>query len=162
MGILVYCVGKMITTDINQFLTKFKKNQQLVISASEKVVNETLFQMYKKIVDRTPVGNPALWKWPAPKDYVPGTLKASWNLSFGGMRDSGSGRFVSTGSIIGKNGISLQARGGNKTAFIYNNQPYAERVEYGWSTQAPQGMLRITVAEYTSLMDRYAAKYRVK
>lgn len=154
--------ARMITTNINQFLKKFKENQQLVIKASEKVVNETLLEMYKRVVDRTPVGNPALWKFQAPKDYTPGTLKKSWQLSFGGMRDQGTGRFVSTQSIVGKHGISFQVRGGNKTAFIYNKQPYAERVENGWSTQAPAGMMRITIAEYTMLIDKNAAKYRIR
>lgn len=152
-----------MNTNINQFLKKFKENQQVVIKAAEKVVNETLAQMYKKIIDRTPVGNPALWKWPAPAGYQPGTLKASWQLSFGGIRDQASGQFVSTQSVTGTHGISMQVRGGNKTAFIYNKQPYAERVEYGhWSTQAPSGMMRITIAEYTMLIDKNVARYRIK
>lgn len=151
-----------MNTNINQFLKKFKENQQIVIKAAEKVVNETLAEMYKRIIDRTPMGNPTLWKWSAPKDYQPGTLKASWQLSFGGMRDQGTGQYVSTQSVVGGHGISMQVRGGANTAFIYNRQPYAERVENGWSTQAPSGMMRITIAEYTMLIDKNTAKYRTK
>lgn len=29
---------------------------------------------------------------------------------------------------------------------ISNNQPYAERIEYGWSNQAPLGVMRLAVA----------------
>lgn len=149
------------TVNTAEFLKKFKDAQQLIITASEKTINATLQEMYERIVSRTPVGNPALWKWPAPRNYNPGTLKASWQISFGGMREESTGRFVSTDSVINGHGISLQVRGGQSTVNIYNTQPYAWRVETGWSTQAPQGMLRITVAEYTSILNQQASKYRI-
>lgn len=34
---------------------------------------------------------------------------------------------------------------------ISNNQPYAERIEYGWSQQAPHGVVRTVVASYKIL-----------
>lgn len=78
----------------------------------------------------TPVGNPELWNWPAKPGYTPGTLKKSWNLSF------------------------------NKdVAIINNDQPYAQRVEYGWSSQAPNGMLRRAAALFPKLVDLTARKY---
>lgn len=36
--------------------------------------------------------------------------------------------------------------------WLSNNLPYARRLEYGWSKQAPEGMVRITVAEFQSYM----------
>ena len=40
------------------------------------------------------------------------------------------------------------------TIFLINNLPYARRLEYGWSNQAPEGMVRTTVAEYQPIVDQ--------
>jgi hypothetical protein len=32
--------------------------------------------------------------------------------------------------------------------YLTNSLPYARRLEYGWSKQAPAGMVRITVANF--------------
>lgn len=40
------------------------------------------------------------------------------------------------------------------TIFLINNLPYAQRLEYGWSNQAPEGMVRTTVAEYQPIVDQ--------
>ncbi len=153
----------MTTTNIEQFLRKFKENQQLALEASSKTINSTLLHMYKKIVDRTPVGDPSLWNWPAHRDYKPGTLKASWKLSFNGQERATNGQFASAGQILGNHGLTFKVGTSTKqVAVISNPQPYAQRVETGWSTQAPQGMMRITIAEYTSIVDEQAAKYRIK
>lgn len=152
------------TANLNKFLSQFRRNQQIVLDTAGKVINQTLQEMYKRMIDRTPVGNPALWRFPAPKDYEPGTLKKSWRISFKNTQRDAKGRFASTSGVVGSGGISMKIKSTNtrETATIYNPQPYADRVEYGWSSQAPKGMMRITVAEYTGLMDKNAAKYRIR
>ncbi len=154
-----------MATNIDAFLAQFKKNQQLALDASAKVINATMLQMYKKIIDRTPIGNPALWHPPYwPKNYHPGTLRESWSISFKGSQRSTAGKFASGDQIIAGHGISFTVTNTstNKTVTISNPQPYADRVEHGWSTQAPSGMMRVTIAEYTSLIDTNASKYRIK
>ncbi|NBT33816.1 MAG: hypothetical protein EBT13_18445 [Rhodobacteraceae bacterium] len=37
--------------------------------------------------------------------------------------------------------------------YIQNNLPYANRLENGWSGQAPQGMVALTVAEVSAAFD---------
>lgn len=34
------------------------------------------------------------------------------------------------------------------TFFLVNNLPYAQRLEYGYSKQAPSGMVRLTITEF--------------
>lgn len=79
----------------------------------------------ERVKQRTPVGNPSLWRYPAKKGYNPGTLKRSWMLE--------------------------QRR---KTATVSNTQPYAVRVEFGWSSQAPRGMMRLTTKELPELIKK--------
>src|SRR5690606_26051368 len=121
-----------------------------VLDAASKVVNSAVVDMFNKIVDRTPVGDPSIWKYPAPKGYNPGTLKASWKIDYntnGAIRDK-KGRFASFMSFGGKGGVSFSLRSAPvQDVIIYNQQPYAHRVEYGWSSQAPQGMVRVTIKE---------------
>ena len=37
--------------------------------------------------------------------------------------------------------------------YIQNNLPYANRLENGWSNQAPAGMVALTIAEVEAQMD---------
>lgn len=154
----------MINNDT--YFLKMKTNEKLVIEACSKVINATLLEMYKRVIDRTPIGNPSLWHPPIwPKGYMPGQLKESWGLSFNNTQRNLLGQFQSSEQNLATSGINLSVTNSNngKTAAIYNNQPYAYRVEYGsWSTQAPQGMLRITIAEYPDLMKSNTLKYRIK
>ncbi len=84
-----------------------------------------------------------LWKYPAPKDYVPGTLKKSWAMQIDGADipiDS------STNLTLSKTAWSVIS--------IYNPQPYALRVENGWSTQAPYGMMRRGILDFPELIKK--------
>ncbi|MCC7267883.1 MAG: hypothetical protein IT546_11155 [Caulobacteraceae bacterium] len=40
--------------------------------------------------------------------------------------------------------------------YLFNAVPYARRLEYGSSLQAPNGMVRITIAEFQQMVDRIA------
>jgi hypothetical protein len=42
--------------------------------------------------------------------------------------------------------------------YLTNNLPYGERLEYGYSKQAPSGMVRITLAEYEKILRLEASK----
>lgn len=45
---------------------------------------------------------------------------------------------------------------GSQEATIYNNLPYIERLENGWSQQAPTGMVRITLSEFERKLNQAA------
>lgn len=151
-------------TNIKQFLREFKAAQQKVLVASEKAVNSTLREMYKRIIDRTPVGKPELWSYPAGPDYTPGTLRDSWRLNFNGTLRNTRGQFASGAQISNSGGLKFRVNSSNsnQSATIFNPQVYAQRVENGWSTQAPRGMMRVTIAEYVGILNGQAAKYRVR
>src|SRR5688572_10819137 len=110
-----------ITTNIDDFLKKFKANQQIALNASARIINETLMEMYRRMVQRTPIGNPALWHPPYwPKGYKPGTLKSSWSISFNNTQRGAGGQFASTGQVLGGGGISFKVGTAQKqTAVIY-------------------------------------------
>lgn len=49
---------------------------------------------------------------------------------------------------------------GGVTSFI-NSLPYSERLEFGYSKQAPEGMLRLTAAEFGAVVQDEANSNRV-
>ncbi len=150
--------------EINKFLRSFRKNIQISLKATEKAINGSVFDLYKLLIDRTVVGDPPLWKSPAPSNYTPGKLKNSWRISFTGqVRDEPTGKFVSAQNIADMHGMTLKVNGqGTTKAMIWNPQPYLERIEYeSWSTQAPSGFIRLSLLEFNHLVDSNVSKYKV-
>jgi len=123
-------------TGYTEWETVFSSQVKASIAVSNKTVVESAKEFVARVEKRTPIGNPSLWKYKAPKGYKPGTLRASWTLNY---------KQTSTGV----------------TAEITNDAPYAERVEFGWSSQAPQGMLRITIKEWPDILNKVAEEYKI-
>lgn len=75
-----------------------------------------------------------------------GSFRASWRVSFNIPREDVTNRDNPAAPI---RGASFRWPSGFKlgdTVIVSNNQPYAERLEYGWSKQAPLGILSLAIA----------------
>ncbi|OPA88706.1 hypothetical protein BFW86_16825 [Pseudomonas fluorescens] len=89
----------------------------------------------------------------AGKDYVGGRFRANWNLSIGSVDNSirihpdPTGAAATARLVAGA--IEFNA---GETAFIVNNLPYAIPLEFGHSSQAPSGMVRVTVARFQQIV----------
>ena len=81
-----------------------------------------------------------------------GRFRRNWTLSIGGM-DAGTTEAV--GSNVAANNAKADAYPQDAFPVIYlqNNLPYAERLENGYSKQAPNGMVGITYAELAALWE---------
>lgn len=154
-----------MANNLAQYKDQMKKNVVVALNASAKVINETVLQLYKTIINNTPVGDPTLWHPPvAPAGYVPGKLRASWQISFDNIQRNSRGQFASGEQVTAGHGLSLSLTNltAKKVIAIYNTQPYAERIEYGsWSTQAPAGMMRISIQEFPLLVQANAKRNKV-
>lgn len=74
-----------------------------------------------------------------------GNFRASWNVS------EGKATYVriSSGSVyatLPPPKIKIVATNSFPVFYITNGQPYAQALEYGWSNQAPLGIIRVTLA----------------
>ena len=102
------------------------------------------------LVYLSPVGDPGRWKsGSAPAGYTGGHFRGNWQV---GLNTAPSGEVSGTDASGSKTisagiGVLAGARIGDKIV-ITNNVPYARRLEYGWSDQAPAGIVRITVAKF--------------
>ena len=124
---------------------------------AELVVRRAALELYGQMIERSPVGNPDLWKSPATSGYVGGRFKNNWQVGIGsidtrtnrGVDDSGSGAITSGNA-------ALKAWTPGKTIFLSNSMPYAYRLETGWSKQAPSGMVKLSIQNYSEAIRKAA------
>ena len=95
------------------------------------------------------------------KDYVGGRFHGNWQVSF----EVGESGVL---DLIDPRGTSAKASGtqvieqfqiGVGSIWMMNNLPYGPRLEYeGWSDQAPAGMVRISVTELQTFVNKAVAE----
>lgn len=104
------------------------------------------------VVQLSPVGDPALWKSPAPPGYVGGLFKNNWMVDIGRINPRIRHQIDASGSasLAERSKFSSLTSNPFTTVYIHNSLPYAIPLEHGWSTQAPTGMVSVTVASLKS------------
>lgn len=128
------------TLDIQAFIAKAKKNP-------ETVMRSVSLKLFSAIIKASPVDT--------------GRFRGNWQTT---------GATPATGLIAGVDPTGNKAVNsaatfitnapGWDTFTLTNNLPYAERLEYGWSKQAPVGMVRVNIARFQQLINEEAAKVR--
>jgi len=102
------------------------------------IIREDAQAICRTVIFATPVGRPELWQSPPPRNYTPGHARRNWQINIG----SPSGRELPGQDRIGtatlSNAISkLRAYRRLQPIYIENNVPYINRLNQGWSKQAP-------------------------
>jgi len=122
------------TSDLSRFENKVK-NRLLVVP--RKVALEVL----RRVVMRTPVES--------------GRARGNWQTSVGAPMVGETGRTdKSGGAVIGSAVPIIESWDASNVAiFLMNNVPYIQRLEDGYSDQAPSGMVKITVAEFQGIVE---------
>jgi len=132
--------------------------ERIVGDRMDQVVRGTLLDLSRRIVLRTPVGNPSLWASAPPAGYTGGQAKGNWQASIGSPE-------TGTTSTIDKSGSATLASINGKTQsapgnvwYLANNLPYIGRLEFdAWSTQATEGMVRVSLAELNQAINEQIA-----
>lgn len=135
--------------DLRAFIEKAKGN-------ADQVVKKVGIDMLAKIVDRSPVGNPSLWQNPPPPGYVGGRFRGNWQVTFNAPATAELNRIDANGSSTKAAGAAVIAayQSGINSIWLTNTVPYAMALEFGHShIQAPQGMARITAAEFQQFIN---------
>lgn len=156
-------------SSVDRFRLDLRKMIEVGEERANKAVRKVLLDMLATVVKRTPVDT--------------GMLRANWQYGAGEMpsgtidtedlSDEGRATVAREAAVIGSTKLML-----GYVHYLTNNLPYAEVVEYGmypnppergskkrgeteytihvvdgYSKQAPAGMVRITVAEFQSIID---------
>lgn len=119
-------------------LDRFKKNNRL---NAEQSIRKIAIKAYSDITLATPVDL--------------GTARANWNVS-GGSVDLGTTERTDHNTrqaeeLAKVKGFSEKAVTHGDDINISNNLPYIRPLEYGWSKQAPNGMVRVTAQRLANL-----------
>lgn len=134
---------------LQRFADKAKANADVV-------VQKVTLDVARSVIEKSPVGNPELWKNPPPPGYVGGRFRANWMFGVGAIDTTTTDEIDASGNMTQTRlaaAISATKAGG--VTYISNSLPYGPRIEYeGWSKQAPGGMVRLTVAEFQQFIDR--------
>lgn len=135
------------TLDMKAFADKANAN-------ANKVTRRIVLGVDAAIVERSPVGNPTLWKHPenAPPGYVGGRFRANWQY---GENQIPEGELWTpiVGPFPDKNPIEVAVEAAGKVHYLANNLPYAQALEDGHSTQAaPAGIVALTVIEFKDIV----------
>jgi hypothetical protein len=129
--------GSLFTAQIAAFVEKAKGNVDLV-------VRKVALDMFSRVIQKSPVDT--------------GRFKGNWQVAIGSIPagtlqlDDKSG----TAAMAKVTAAALQLEAG-QVIYLVNNLPYAQALEYGHSKQAPNGMVRLTVQEFNSVVDRAAS-----
>ena len=100
-----------------------------------------------------------------PKGYVGGRFRANWQLGEGApvtgeLYSKDDASFPGPSEILANIDAAITLNPGGKVFFFCNNLPYAQRLEGGWSSQAPAGMVGITAMKFRAIVEDAAAEVR--
>ena len=99
------------------------------------VVRKAAFELQGMMIDTSPVRT--------------GRFRSNWAVGLGAINTSTDAAPDKTGDAAkGRAQAALQGWKPGQTIYLSNSLPYALRLERGWSQQAPQGMVRLTVQRY--------------
>lgn len=131
------------TLDVKAFCEKAKKNPEIVM-------RQVSMKLFSAIILASPVDT--------------GRFRNNWFAATGPIPSNETTTYAGkqgTAAINRASKVIGESRGMGWTELtLTNNLPYAQRLEYGWSKQAPQGIVRVNVARFNTLLEQEAAKVR--
>jgi hypothetical protein len=131
--------------ELKNFTNKAEKN-------SEKIFRATAISLFGRIIKRTPVDS--------------GRLKGNWQVDVNQPATGNVENIDATPvkAMSGGSAIKIQAGIGkpslSDTIYMVNNLPYAKTIEGGSSTQAPSGMVAVSLTEFKRVLKEEAAKVK--
>lgn len=135
--------------DIRKWADQTRRDRDTVIA-------EVVTDVSTAIIDRNPIGDVSLWETPPTgkrrATYRPGGMVNSWHSSIGQI-GSISMRSPNTSGVASLAQLAAVAPFASGKIFTFANPaPYARRIEFGWSSQAPAGMVRLVKVRFQAIV----------
>lgn len=142
--------------DLRRFAEKANKR-------ANEAVGGIVTAIHAKVDERSPVGDATYWKSPAPKGYVGGHFRGNWQLGVGRVPTGELNRTDPSGTKVrAEIHAAIPQKAAGPIYHLVNNVPYAQRLEHGYSRQAPQGVVGLTVSEFDSLVSKAVGEAKAK
>lgn len=135
------------------FTVDLQRFAQKAGSKADEAVGGIVFNIAAELDRRSPVGDATYWKNPPPAGYVGGRFRANWQLGVDTV-PRGERNAVDPNGTVALPAIAaaIPDEAAGKVFWIANNVPYAQRIEYGWSRQAPQGLVGLTTQNFQQIV----------
>jgi len=155
-------LGDQLANSAKEFSAQLQKLADYSGGELEKVIRAGVLGLFGNIIKRSPVDT--------------GAYRASHGICNGAPPAEGQdvvkgkkGERIPA-SVAESKAVSWKWKIGNGDVFLYNNVPYAERIENGWSgknpggksvIKAPNGVYRVALAEATQEFAKALAQMRI-
>ena len=126
----------------DRFRESFKKRIEKSKGKPELFVKKLCVEIDKRLVDKSPVDT--------------GRFRANWMVGNGLVNTAISGRLSAPSNALLINTIKVNGQ----VIYMTNSLPYAQRLETGYSGQAPAGMVGITLVEINSIAMKIGVSLR--
>lgn len=131
-----------------------------VQARTDNTLRDIILGVAGSLVTKSPIGDPTLWASKPPKGYEPGHFIAQWQCGVGAINRTVTDEIDPSGETSMLNvaaAIDTVWLPGS-VVYITNSVPYALRLENGWSSQAPAGMVGLTVIEWQGIVKNAVIK----
>ena len=135
---------------MGQFANTCKKWSAKTKEQTKLCIQKIIIDCGSRIIMRTPVDTGlARGNWQASKGTIPSGSVMRFDNAEKAVNSLGTGVSSAKTDLIAKASAYNPLTEGS--FFISNSLVYIQRLEYGYSKQAPSGMLRLTVAEFSDI-----------
>ena len=131
--------------------------RETVPEQHKRVVRRVVMEIANRAVFRSPVGDPSIWQSPPPPGYVGGRFRGNWQYGFAAA-PTGYGEAIDPSGAATLSGIISRVANKQGVHWIANNLPYAQRIENGWSSQSPQGIVGRIELEFEQIFNAARAQ----
>ena len=112
-------------------------------------VRKIALEMFRRIILKSPV--------------LSGRFRGNWQLAIGSVPNGTLELDDKTGTAtIAKGAATVMGINAGDTIYFANNLPYARRLEEGYSQQAPNGMVALTIQEFQSVVSRIGIELSIQ
>jgi len=112
-------------------VTEFSKKTEKKIRQGHQLA---IISLFSSVILRSPVDT--------------GRFRANWIITADQPSKDTRMEFDKSGSYVINTVVKFMEDNKASTIYLANNLPYAERLENGWSQQAPYGMVRLSIASF--------------
>lgn len=127
------------------FSLQIREFVETVRAREDEVIRKLALDILSSVVRMSPV--------------LTGRFRGNWQVGLNAPVTGQLQRLDKSGAVAIASGSTMiaKARAGG-VIYLSNNLPYARRLEYGWSKQAPAGMVRITLARFQTMLNSAVRK----
>jgi len=134
---------------MGSFADQMKAWERKAARKMDLAVRKIALEMFRRIILKSPV--------------LSGRFRGNWQLAIGSVPNGTLELDDKTGTAtIAKGAATVMGINAGDTIYFANNLPYARRLEEGYSQNAPNGMVALTIQEFQSVVSRIGIELSIQ